>query len=371
MRKQLGQLRKQVLKVRTSVLIMFVFFCGLPGAWSSTSAPLEVKVVVVTMFEHGELSGDRPGEFQFWVERFPLEDELSFPLGQHPLRWQDAGVLGLCTGGGISNATASVMALGMDPRFDLSRAYWLIAGIAGGDPEDVTIGSGVWARYVIDGDLAFEIDAREIPKDWPYGLIPLGATKPARPDDAVIEGWTVDTVSFALSSKLAVHAARISQAVELPDFPASRAFTAQFDGFQGAKGQPAVVLGETLSASTYWHGRYLTQWANDWVKVHSSSDMNFMTSNMEDSGTLTALHRLAREGRVDPDRVMVLRTVSNFTQPPAGTSAAWSATADYPDDGLPALESAYRMGSAVAKTIVRDWSAYRDGLPDANRVTND
>ena len=71
-------------------------------------------MVVVTMFEHGELSGDRPGEFQFWVERFPLEDELSFPLGQHPLRWQDAGVLGLCTGGGISNATASVMALGMD-----------------------------------------------------------------------------------------------------------------------------------------------------------------------------------------------------------------------------------------------------------------
>ncbi len=38
----------------------------------------------------------------------------------------------ICIGGGIANAAASVMALGYDPRFDLRRAYWLIAGIAGG-----------------------------------------------------------------------------------------------------------------------------------------------------------------------------------------------------------------------------------------------
>ena len=33
------------------------------------------------------------------------------------------------------------MALGMDPRFDFSDAYWLVAGIAGIDPEDASIGS--------------------------------------------------------------------------------------------------------------------------------------------------------------------------------------------------------------------------------------
>ena len=31
--------------------------------------PIEVKVVVVTMFERGADTGDQPGELQHWVER--------------------------------------------------------------------------------------------------------------------------------------------------------------------------------------------------------------------------------------------------------------------------------------------------------------
>ena len=33
---------------------------------------IPIKVVVVSMFEHGELTGDRPGEFQFWVDFMSL-----------------------------------------------------------------------------------------------------------------------------------------------------------------------------------------------------------------------------------------------------------------------------------------------------------
>ena len=112
------------------------------------------------------------------------------------------GVLLICTGGGIANATASILALGVDERFDLSEAYWVIAGIAGGDPLDVSLGSAVWARQVVDGDLAYEIDAREIPDDWPYGLLPLGATQPVRPGESIGDGWSVDTVSFQLNEAL-------------------------------------------------------------------------------------------------------------------------------------------------------------------------
>jgi purine nucleoside permease len=45
-------------------------FAGL--LYSQTAAPApptQVKVVVVTMFERGEDTGDTPGEFQLWVER--------------------------------------------------------------------------------------------------------------------------------------------------------------------------------------------------------------------------------------------------------------------------------------------------------------
>ena len=128
--------------------------------------PIAVKVVVVTMFERGADTGDEPGEFQYWVERNKLDRVIRFPQGYHDLRMNRDGVLGIVTGVGTAKAAASIMALGMDPRFDLRKAYWLVAGIAGIDPADGPVGSAVWAEWVVDGDLAHEIDAREIPADW-------------------------------------------------------------------------------------------------------------------------------------------------------------------------------------------------------------
>jgi len=132
--------------------------------------PLKVKVVVVAMFEVGADTGDVPGEFQFWVERRKLDHIISLPAAYHDVRTDGHGLIGTVTGEGTAKAATSIMALGLDPRFDFSQAYWLVAGIAGIDPNHGTVGSAVWADYVLDGDLAHEIDAREIPKDWPDGF---------------------------------------------------------------------------------------------------------------------------------------------------------------------------------------------------------
>ena len=107
---------------------------------------LAIKVVVVAMYEVDEARGDYPGELQLWVERLGLDTELPFPSGESDLFLNDEGVLAFVTGVGIPNATASVMALGLDPRFDLSKAYWLVAGVAGADPADLSLGSAAWAR---------------------------------------------------------------------------------------------------------------------------------------------------------------------------------------------------------------------------------
>lgn len=293
----------------------------------------------------------------------PLDQRLPFPAGEYDLMLNEDGVLGLCTGGGIPNATASVMALGMDDRFDLSRAYWVIAGIAGGDPADLSLGSAAWARFVIDGDLLFEIDAREIPEDWPYGIIPLGGNKPAKTEADLSTGWTVDTIKFALHEPLVNWAFELTKDVAIPAGDAVAGFREQFTATPNARRPPFVTIGDTLSASTYWHGHRLNEWANDWVKLYSGQTGNFMTSNMEDSGTLTALHRLARINRVDAERILVLRTASNFTVPPPGKSAIWSATAEYPDRGLAALEAAYRVGSVVVRELVAGWDSYEGNLP--------
>src|SRR6266704_994753 len=139
---------------------------------------IPVKVVVVTMFEPGADTGDAPGEFQYWVERDKLDRVIPFPQGYRDLRMNRQGVLGVVTGVGTAKAAATIMALGLDPRFDLRKSYWVVAGISGIDPADGSLGSAAWAEWVVDGDLAHEIDAREIPKDWKTGFVPLRKTSP-------------------------------------------------------------------------------------------------------------------------------------------------------------------------------------------------
>src|SRR5271156_3518620 len=106
-----------------------VFLLAAPAS-TAASPRIPIKVVVVTMFERGADTGDDPGEFQYWVEREKLDRVLPFPAGYHDLRTNGQGVLGMVTGIGTAKAAASVMALGLDPRFDLRQAYWVVAGIA-------------------------------------------------------------------------------------------------------------------------------------------------------------------------------------------------------------------------------------------------
>jgi purine nucleoside permease len=323
------------------------------------SAPIRVKVVVVTMYQNGALDGDRPGEAHLWVQRQKLDRVLPFPLGEYELRLNDAGMLLICTGGGVTNSSTSIMALGLDPRFDLRKAYWLIAGIAGGDPLDVSLGTAAWAKHVVDGDLLYEVDAREIPADWPYGMLPLGAKKP----NDVASGWTVDTIHYALNAPLVEWAYSITKDHPIADSAGIAKFRQQFEGYPAATRPPFVTIGDSLSASKYWHGEHMNQWANDWVKLQAGSGANFMMSNMEDSGTLTALRRLSRVGRVDLKRVLVLRTASNYSMAPPGKSTSWSMTAEYPEGGRPALEAAYQVGNRVAQALIDGWPRYRDAIP--------
>ena len=89
----------------------------------SEFGPKKVKVVVVTLFERGEVTSDDPGEFQLWVERYPLSERIPFPHGNRDLYWNDKdGVLGMVTGIGTAKAAASITAVALDPRFDFSQS---------------------------------------------------------------------------------------------------------------------------------------------------------------------------------------------------------------------------------------------------------
>ena len=85
--------------------------------------PMEVKVVVVSMFEIGDDEGDAPGEFQLWKARQVLTTRYPLAHGFHDVYANtETGVIGIVTGMGIARASAAIMALGLDHRFDLSKA---------------------------------------------------------------------------------------------------------------------------------------------------------------------------------------------------------------------------------------------------------
>jgi purine nucleoside permease len=54
------------------ILLVFTIINGFCADTLKTQKFFPVKVVVITMFENGEDTGDSPGEFQYWVERLPL-----------------------------------------------------------------------------------------------------------------------------------------------------------------------------------------------------------------------------------------------------------------------------------------------------------
>jgi purine nucleoside permease len=324
---------------------------------------MPIKVVVVTMFERGADTGDEPGEFQYWVEREKLDSVLPFPAGYHDLRTNGRGVLGMVTGIGTAKAAASVMALGLDPRFDLRQAYWVVAGIAGIDPADGSLGSAAWAEWVVDGDIGHEIDAREIPAGWKTGFVPLRKSIPYEQPRRIPDEGEV----YHLNPGLVDWAFELTRNVRLDDNDAMRQRREQFEG-ANARRPPFVLKGDTLSSSTFWHGKLLDQWANDWVKYHTDGQGNYVTSAMEDTGTLQSLTFLSKAGLVDRNRVLVLRAASNYDQQRAGITAAESLAETKIGSYvayLPALEAAFRVGRVVVDELASHWERYRDRTPGA------
>ncbi len=332
------------------------------AAAQSTPAqvPWPIRAVIVTTFEVGNDTGDMPGEFQLWVEREHLTEVIDFPGGVHPLRTNaEHTVLGMVSGTTLVNATASLMALGLDPRFDLTHAYFLINGIAGVDPHEASIGSAAWANYVVN-DVSREIDPHDAPAAWPYGFFPMGATAP-RPDKLPQSRFQASNL-YTLNPQLVAWAYAQTKDLKLLDDPTVAAFRAEYKGFPNAQRPPFVLIGDTFASDIYWHGTVMTGFAEDWVKLHSDGKGRFVMTEMEDSGYMEAIARLSRLQRVDPQRVLVLRTGSNYSMPREGHTAIESVTAPYIGMRV-AVEAAYLTGSTVLHTLLANWSQTRDHIP--------
>ncbi len=334
--------------------------CGLAHAANR----IPVRVVVVTTFELGQDTGDTPGEFQYWVERLPLPQSLPFPAGHRALRYDPhKHILGIVVGSGSINSSASIMALGLDPRFDLSHAYWVLAGIAGINPNQGSVGSAAWAEWVVDRDLLYEIDAREIPAGWPTGLVPLSRSHPYEnpPPPAGI----FSPNAYHLDAGLVNWAYQLTAHTPLEDTADLKAIRAKYPNQPEAQKPPHVIKGDEVSASDWWLGTLMNKSAEDWMTYWTGGKGTAVTSAMEDCGVLHSLQMLAQVKRVDAARVLILRTASDYTTPASDETAAELLASEASTDTasklsafIPSLEAAYRVGSPVVNELATHWTRY-------------
>jgi purine nucleoside permease len=318
----------------------------------SAEGRLEVRAVVLVAFEPD--AGPVPGELTLLVERLGLTRQVDLPPGYRALRWNaETGVLGLIAGVGAARAAASVMALGLDPRYDLSRAFWVVSGVAGANPERAMLGGVVLPEWIVDGDLTHELDARQIPADWPDGFVPIGKSVPyENPRDARFN--QDDGVVFRLDGTLIEWALDRLSCVELLDTDQMRQRRIRFDG-AAAHLSPRTVRGDELASTTFFHGRLLGERAARWVRYQTDGLGDYAITAMEDAGILTALRALGAAGLVDWRRVLIARGISNFDRERHGISPAESLVesrvASY-SAYRPALENAARVAQALVEELL-------------------
>ena len=339
----------------------------------SAAERIPIKVIVVSCFEVGDDTGDAPGEFQFWAEREKLTEKIEVPGAPHPLCRNAEGLYGTVAGNTRDTHLTAVrtseliMSLCLDPRWDLRKTYWLINGIAGIDPASGSIGSAVWTTNVVDGDAVREIGEAEMPAGWPYGLFAIGTTRPdSLPKRQGNGGWggaeLAYTMNYPLNPGLTRWAYETSKNVEIPDSAALKEWRAKYQGFPEAQKPPHVLMGDSLGSARYWHGEKRTEWARNWVKLWTDGKGMFSTTAMEHQDYMATLTEMASKGFLDKNRILMLRTGSNYCMPPPGQSVETTIG----DESLgtnTSLEAAYRVGSAVVHELLKNWRRYEDKVP--------
>jgi purine nucleoside permease len=306
--------------------------------------PVKVKVFVAAMFEIGQNTGDRAGEFQYWYERYwKSATPITVPGALQPVYCNPDGVCGAVLGMGKVNSSSSMQAILQNPRFDFSKAYYVISGVAGTPPSRGTIGEVSWATWVVDYDLGHRWAPEENKAGEPTFMPRKGYEEYRR---------------FKLNPELVAWAMKLSADTPLKDSDAARAYRQRYPQ-TAARRTPFVGTGTHMTGDTFFHGPGMSDQAQYIAKLYGADD--YVITEMEAASITLVIKRSH-----GTDRVMSLRGAVNFDQgnprettlqhldpAPGETAGGFAET----------VENIELVGSRVVDYIVANWAQWRDGVP--------
>src|ERR1700691_912032 len=320
-------------------------------ATTADAPPLAVKVLIVNMFSL---------EAAPWLDALKPTQEIRVPglsSDYRLVRCTADAVCEMVNGMGHANAAASMMAVLYSGKFDLRKAYFIIAGIAGIDPQRGTLGSAAWARYLVDSGIAHEIDAREMPRGWQGGYFGTLTDGPGQ-----VPAFAYRTEVFRLDENLLKKALSLSVSAALEDSEDLRVYRRHYPEAP-ANQPPTVIQCDTLSGDTWWSGNLLGEHARRWTRLLTDGKVVYCNTQQEDNATLNALTRGSQSGLVDLKRIAVLRSGSDFDRPYPGQSAFESLQAQraLPGAGRVSAVNLVHAGMPLVEAIVQHWDLWQLG----------
>lgn len=315
-----------------------------PATAASATAPVRVKVFVAAMFEIGQNTGDRAGEFQHWYERYWRNaTPIRVPGAIAPVYCNGDGVCGAVLGMGKVNSSASMQAILLNPAFDFSQAYYMLTGVAGTPPSRGTIGDVFWGSWLVDYDLGH----RWAPEE----------NTPGAPTFMPRKGYETYR-RFQLNPALLAWAMQLSAKTPLKDSDSARAYRLRYPEPR-ARQAPSVGQGTHMTGDTFFHGPGLSGQAQYIARLYGADD--YVITEMEAAAIALVIQRTH-----GTERIMSLRGAVNFDQgnprettlqhldpAPGETAGGFAET----------VENIARVGERVVDHIVSQWPEWSGGVP--------
>jgi purine nucleoside permease len=219
---------------------------------------------------------------------------------------------------------------------------------------------------VVDGGIAHEIDAREMPRGWRDGYFGVLTHSPDE-----MPKLEYHSEVFRLDEGLLQKALAASKRESLRDTPGLAAYRRHY-AQAAARRAPGVTQCDTVSADTWWAGRRLGERASRWTQLVTEGKGVYCTSQEEDNAVLVALSRAAQAGLIELPRIAVLRGGSDFDRPYPGQSVLDSLKTQLslPDAFPVAAENLVIAGLPLVREIVRDWPEWRHGVPPSTSTSH-